>query len=558
MLKDEYLTKKKHFENRFTTLKNLRQPFEANWHEINRYFGVGTGDFDAPRQVPGAKSAFYEQNINTLPVRYVENLAASLVSTLTPSNMRWFGYEVKDETREERIYLRWCSEVILDLLNRSGLNAFLNNTFKEAALYGLNPLGMDWNSRDKMYSFFPMTIGQFWVGRGQHFSTDTLYHRFGMTLRDIVDRFGEDVLTSRMKLDLAQDRTEAVYTVVHAIEPNPRYLPAFDNAYNKKYISAYYLEDAEAQGFLEWKTTNKFPWNISSWSVDSETPYCNGIGFFALGDVKSLQTFEEDLAVASAKAINPPLKGSTSLKQKEKDISSGGITYTDDPAGFSPLFNVQYDIRSALENIQRILERLYELFYNNVFYALLNKTKTMSATEAAGITTEKMTLLGSVVERLQTTLLGPLVENAFLLAYENGMLEDEMHKMPETLRGKTLEITYHSLMAQTQSLSDLRLVDDWLQRISVLAAINPNAARKPDIMSLTDYYAKKYDIDMSMVFPNEKLEEEDKMIAQANAEQARAQQQAMAIDNVEGMAKAAKDFAVANEKNPTVEEVLNV
>ena len=403
-----------------------------------------------------------------------------------------------------------------------------------------------------------MTIGQFWIGRNDEFLVNQLYHRFGMTVREIADRFGEDKLTSQMKLDLSMDRTENVYTVVHAIEENPRYLPAFNNGYNKRYISAYYIEDANAEGFLEWKTTSKFPWNVSSWGVDSETVYCPGIGYYALGDVKSLQTYEEDLAVASAKMINPPVKGSTSLKTKEKDISAGGITYTDDPAAFTPLFQVQYDINTALQNIQRILERLYELFYNNVFYALMNKNKTMSATEAAGINTEKMTLLGAVVERLQSTLLGPLLENAFLLALENGALEDDDHKMPDSLRGKTLEVTYHSLMAQTQSLTDLRLVDDWLQRISILAAINPNAARKPDIMGLAEYYAKKYDIDLSFVVPNDVLAEQDRAAAQAAAEERAAQQAAMNIQNIEGMASAAKDFAVANEKNPNVQEILGV
>lgn len=558
MANNDYLLKKKHFENRFSTLRNMRTPYEPNWREINVYFGVGTGAWDSPTSTPRAKDPFYNKNINTLPTRYAQNLAASLVATLTPSNMRWFGYTVPDETREEQIYLRWCSEQILSLFNRSGLNSYLYNSFLETSLYGLNPLGIDWSTRENRYSFFPMSIGQFWIGRNDEFLVNQLYHRFGMTVREIADRFGEDKLTSQMKLDLTMDRTETVYTVVHAIEENPRYLPAFENGYNKRYISVYYIDDANVDGFLEWKTTSKFPWNVSTWGIDAETPYCPGIGFYALGDVKSLQTYEEDLAVASAKMINPPVKGSTSLKTKEKDIGAGGITYTDDPAAFTPLFQVQYDINTALQNIQRILERLYELFYNNVFYALMNKTKTMSATEAAGINTEKMTLLGAVVERLQSTLLGPLLENAFLLAWENGALEDESHKMPDTLRGKTLEVTYHSLMAQTQSLTDLRLVDDWLQRISILSAINPNAARKPDIMGLAEYYAKKYDIDLSFVVSDEVLAEQDRAAAAAAAEERAAQQAAMNIQNIEGMASAAKDFAVANEKNPNVQEILGV
>lgn len=555
-MNQEYLTKKKHFTKRFESLKATRQSFESNWKEINKYLGIGTGMFDLQSQNNRFRDPEYEKNINTLPIRYAQNLAASLVATLTPSNMRWFGYSVKDETREEQIYLRHCSEVILNMLNQSGLNAFLNRSFLEAALYGVNPLGLDWNAKERKFSFFPLTIGQFWIDRDENMEVNTLYHVFNMPLHKIVARFGEDVLTEKMKLDLIQDNVDTEYTILHAIEPNPRYLPSFDNGYNKRFISAYMLLDEKVDGFLEWKTTSKFPWNVSSWDIDPTTPYCPGIGYYALGDVKSLQSYEEDLAIASAKLINPPLKGSTTMKSKEKDISAGGVTYTDDPAAFTELFQVKYDINAAIVNIQRIAQRLYELFYNNVFYALLAKDKTMSATEAAGITTEKMTLLGAVVERIQSTLLGPLVENAFLIAMENNALDDEEYKMPESLKGKLLEVTYHSLMAQTQSLTDLRLFDDYLQRVSILSSINPKAARKPDVLAIADYYAKKYDIDLSLIKPNEVIEQEDAMAARAQSQAQQVQENNMNAESLKAMAGAAKDFATAQEKAPEVLEVL--
>lgn len=48
MANDDYLLKKKHFENRFGVLKTMRAPYEPSWREINVYFGVGTGSWDAP------------------------------------------------------------------------------------------------------------------------------------------------------------------------------------------------------------------------------------------------------------------------------------------------------------------------------------------------------------------------------------------------------------------------------------------------------------------------------------------------------------------------------
>ena len=130
------------------------------------------------------------------------------------------------------------------------------------------------------------------------------------------------------------------------------------------------------------------------------------------------------------------------MKKVVIDTSAESVTYTNDPNGLTPLFNVNYETREALENIQRINDRIYRMTYNDLFLAILNKDKTMSATEAAAIVKEKEAL-GAVVERFQRETLKPLIENTFLILLEQGALGE----VPPSMRGKDMSIEYQSVLS---------------------------------------------------------------------------------------------------------------
>ena len=535
---NDYLTKKKHFQNRLEILKDLRSKRETEWKEEIMYLSPDSGSFDDPSSDKwNKKEPYYKLNINTLPSFYLKNLATALVSNLTPSRVKWFNLSVDDETREESIWLTNCVKKMFTLFGNAGLYEHLYNTYLESAVFGPNVLGMQ-GDINKVYDFVPMTIGEFWLAEGENGLVNTVYRRFAMSNIQLYERFGEDNLPKKIKDELARDNTECFHNVIHAIEPNPRYLPRWDNQFNKPYISAYYLEDECADEFLEYKGMSYFPFLVARWDKVGGSVYGNGIGRFILGDVKSLQAYERDLARASKKRISPPLKGSLEMKNAVKDISAEGITYTNDPDGFTALYQVNYDTGEALNNITRIAQRIYSQTYNDLFYALLNKDKTMSATEASGIEQEKLTMLGSVVDRLQNEFLTPLVQGAFLIGLEAG----EFGQMPQSLIGKELKIRYQSLLSMAQELSDLTNVERYLQFTASAGSLNTDALKKPDMLKIMDYYAQHLGLDLTLVKTNDTVnqEKEAEMLAQQQAMQQQQQMEAL-----QAGAKAAKDYADA-------------
>ena len=533
-----YLTKRKHFENRFSVLKDNRSRLEPEWKDIRSFLAPDTGCFNDPVSDKNSnKDPYYTQNINTLPMYYINNLSTAMVSNLTPSRLKWFRLGVEDMTREESIWLTNAENKLYRLYEAAGLYENLYGTFKEAILYGCNMLGVQRDARTA-FRFIPMTVGEYWTNEGQEGVINSCYRNFALTNMQLLEKFGKENLPDKILDALEKDNTEELHTVIHCVEPNPNYLPQFKNYNNKPYLSVYYLEDEHTDRFLDFRTTSYFPFMCARWERVENNPYGVGLGRQILGDVKSLQAYERDLAKANKKMIDPPLRASNQLKNAKKDASANGITYTDDPNGFTQLYNVNYATREALENITRITQRIYQLTYNDLFYALLNKDKSMSATEAQGIQQEKMTMLGSVVERLQTEFLKNLVETTFTIAYQDGWLGTP----PQSLVGKNMRVEYTSLLAMSQDINDLSLVERYLRFVSSVAGINPVAARKPDILAMCDFYAKRLGIDQSLNVPNDVVEDQEAQAQQAQQEMQQAQIQQQ---NLVAQAKAAKDMAQA-------------
>lgn len=535
---DNYLTKRKHFTQRLDALKETRSLLEPEWKEIRSYLAPDTGCFDDPTSTAAMKKdAFYKQNVNTLPSFYFYQLAVALVMNLTPSRLHWFRLRVPDQTWEEQAFLKQAEDKMLRVFSKAGVYDHLMNMFYEAPLYGCATMGIN-EDLELGVDLVPSTIGEFWLAEDYRGVPNCIYRRFAMSAFNLQAQFGYDKCPDAVKKALDGEKYDTEYTVIHAVEQNPRFNPK--NPFNKEYISVYFCEEAkEEDGFLEYKTTKRFPFVTCRWDRYGKNPYGFGIGRRVLGDVKSLQAYEKDLAKASKKKISPPLKGSIDLKKVVIDTSAESVTYTNDPNGLSPLFNVNYETREALENIQRINDRIYKMTYNDLFLAILNKDKTMSATEAAAIVKEKEAL-GAVVERFQRETLKPLIENTFIILLEQGALGE----VPPSMRGKDMSIEYQSVLSSTQEIGDLQNIDRWLQFVSQVATINPEVSRKPDVLAIADYYADRLNIDFNLIKGNEEVQTEQQEEAEA---QAQLEQQQLAMQQAQVQAGAVKDYAQAQK-----------
>ena len=529
-----------HFKNRYEELKNARADFEPDWKQLNKFLAPSTGMLytDPANDKDKRRYTYPKDNLNGLPQRYMRNLSTALVATLCPPDSRWFGYSVPNMTDEEQSWLHKASDRVMAVFQARGISSYLEALFYEGAVYGLSCMSMEKSNKYKL-DFGNFTIGEFYLDDDFEGNENTLYHRFAMNTRQLKEWFGYEKLPQRLRDELDSGKKFTTWNVIQAIEPNPDYLPEFKNEFNKAYVSYIWLEGLNADDcVLEEKGMRDFPFIVFHWYRKINTPYTMGLGHDVLPDVKELQALERDTKRARAKKINPPLRADPSLKNSGVKVGSDDINWTNNKEGVTPLYNVNFDTQEGQAAIQDKEQKLYQLTYNYLFSQIINRNKTMSATEVNKVSQEELILLGGIVQNA-TMALGAVCERAFKLLYEQGELPENM---PESLRGKIMSTTFHSLLAQSQSLSDLKLVERWLQAMSIMAQMNPNAMRKVDVFRIADEYARRLDIDTGLVVPTEEVEKQ--IQSEINA-QREAQQQQMKADALKAMGSATKDFAEA-------------
>lgn len=540
-----------HFKNRYEELKNARADFEPDWKQLNKFLAPSTGMLytDPANDKDKRRYTYPKDNLNGLPQRYMRNLSTALVATLCPPDSRWFGYSVPNMTDEEQSWLHKASDRVMAVFQARGISSYLEALFYEGAIYGLSCMSMEKSNKHKL-DFGNFTIGEFYLDDDFEGNENTLYHRFAMNTRQLKEWFGYENLPQRLREELDSGKKFTTWNVIQAIEPNPDYLPEFKNEFNKAYVSYIWLEGLNADDcVLEEKGMRDFPFIVFHWYRKINTPYTMGLGHDVLPDVKELQALERDTKRARAKKINPPLRADPSLKNSGVKVGSDDINWTNNKEGVTPLYNVNFDTQEGQAAIQDKEQKLYQLTYNYLFSQIINRNKTMSATEVNKVSQEELILLGGIVQNA-TMALGAVCERAFKLLYEQGELPENM---PESLRGKIMNTTFHSLLAQSQSLSDLKLVERWLQAMSIMAQMNPNAIRKVDVFRIADEYARRLDIDTGLVVPTEEVEKQ--IQSEINA-QREAQQQQMKADALKAMGSATKDFAEAGTIAQQIQGVM--
>jgi len=522
-------------------LGQLRAVFDVKkkrYKELRRWLAPNTGNFeeDDPKRL---KNQYFKDIINTMPYKYNITLATMLGSNFTSPAVRWFKMNQRNKkpTREEKRYFQEVENVEYDTFEDANLHPTLNNVYLEAQTYGVGASYMVKKRSGKPMRFRPLTIGEFYIEDNVDGEVDVLYRHFTLDLRQLEQMFGLDNVPNKYKIAIMQGKYDQDVTIWHSVEPNNNYLEAWENKYNKPFVSAYFIEGCH-DGLLEMKGMSYFPYFVARWDKFGSDPYGVGVGITALGDIKMLQKYERDLAKASSKKILPNVKLPTSMRKQKTDLSAGKPIFVDGKDAVTAAFQINYDTREARENIKEIEQRLYTYFYNDVFFAMLGADKTMSATEAAARNSEKLQMLGGIVTRWQKDFLEPIITTTYIALGERGELPDA----PESLQGKTIDIDYHGTTFQSIALADLSMLERYIQLSAGVEAVKPGSLDWVNGDEIMKHIAEKMDVPVDTVNSQETV---DGIRAQRAKQQQMIAQKEQA-EAFESAGAAAKDFSQAN------------
>ncbi len=519
-LRQRYLT-------RWSQLKNDRSTWDQHWREISDYFQPRRSRWLVQDANQGRKRN--DKIINLSPLRALRIMASGMMAGITSPARKWFKLSTRIPALEHsdvvRSWLNAVEDEMFAVFAKSNTYAGLVLDYLDIGAFGTTALYLEEDDEDVVRAYvFP--LGSYCLDNSDRLRVDVCYREFGMTVRQLVKKFGFENCSLAVQQLYRERKLGAWRKVLHVIEPNEDADPRFIDNRHMPYLSVW-LELEGPTGSEEDKVLRRsgyesFPVMAPRWSTTGEDVYGHSPAMDALGDAKALQTYEMEKAKAVAKMVTPSMKGPTSLRNARVSMVAGDMTYVDETAQgrYEPAYLIDPNgVRFLGEEINRHEQRVMQAMFADLFLMFFESDRReITAEEIRARQQEKMLQLGPVLERLNDELLDPLVDRTFQIMLRRGLIPP----VPKELRGQTLRVEYISILAQAQKMLGTTAVEQLVRFIQVLAQSVPDAL---DNLA-TDRLIQRYATMLGVSPEDLKSAEEMAALRQQRAQQAAQAQQA--------------------------------
>ena len=518
--KTENYQLRQHFEQRYYSMDNERTSFLPLWQDISDHVRPNAVRINTTIKADKGRRA--DVNIidptATLASR---TLRSGLMAGLTSPARPWFKLGTPDPGLNNftpvKVWLYRADEILHDIFSKSNLYQVLPMIYGDCGDFATSCMSCLEDDKTVM-RFSHFMPGQFFIAVNNHNRCDSMYRRFPMTVRQLVQQFGDNVSpTVRGMYDAQQYESEI--EVCQAIEPNTdRDGGSFSSA-NKPTRSVWFEWGEDWGRFLRKSGFDEFPIMAPRWDLYDESCYGTASpGIDCLGSNRALQLADKRETQAVDWYVRPHYLVDSSLRQQFKGMLPGGETYVDNlaaaaHAGARPVREVNPSIKEIDIKIQRYQEFIKRCYFEEVMQTLIqgDTGDRKTAREIEEYHAEKVLILGPVMERFNDELFDPLIDRGFGICLRKGLLPPP----PQELSGQSLKVEYTSILAQAQrvlgvsniqevfgitaelSKLDPKVADKWngdeaLDTIADMYGINPNIIRgKGEVTKLRDVRAKQ-------------------------------------------------------------------
>jgi hypothetical protein len=536
--------------------------FDAHWREL--------GDWMLPRRTrfwagDKNKGGSRNQNIIDSTARFAaRTLSSGLHAGLTSPARPWMKLSTPDPELAEfgpvKAWLHVVTQRLLTVFATSNLYNVLPLVYGDMGVFGTAAMSVVDDDKD-LFRCYSYPIGSFALGQDARGLISTFVRDYRLTVRQVVEQFGVKPdgrsvdwshISTQVKALWDRSDYESPVDVTWIVKPNDyadrgrlaaKYLP---------FASCHFETQANPELFLRESGFETFPLMCPRWDITGEDTYGTDCpGLTALGDTKQLQIEQRKKGQLLAKAVDPPLRAPTSLRQQKTSLLPGDITYVDTRDGMSGLAPV-HEVR--LEGFQHLTAdigdvqyRIQRAFYEDLFLMLARSDDRLGAARPTAREIderheEKLLALGPVLERTNDELLDPLVDRIYLLMSRAGLFPEA----PSELKGVDLKVEYISILSQAQKLVGVVGQDRFLSSTASLIEVFPEIRHKIDVFQVVDNYGEMLGVDPRIVRSSDEAAE------LAGAEQQQAQDAAKA----EQMLQSAQAAKAASEAPMTGDTAL--
>lgn len=360
------------------------------------------------------------------------------------------------------------------------------------------------------------------------------------------------------------------WTIVQVMTENDQFDPTKpQKGWNQKWLSVTYelggtggqnyaystefsdllADTKERQKWLYAKPSMRKPFVVGKSDSGANYEYGEtGPTLMALGTIKSLnkKAIAKDQAIEHS--LRPPLQGPANLRKSY--ITSASNTFIPvDPTSFSQgkgqalrtIFDLNPNFPALTNDVEDLRRQVRQLYYADYLMYLTENPKTRTAEETSQVVQEQRTMIGPMLQALNTTYNVPLVENiGHYVLFDDPYMKQ--FPMPKALQGLWLRPEFISVFAQAQRAADIPAINQYMEMVEKVGQLNPAIWDKANLDRLADLYEDRLFLPPGLNRPQAEVD------AKRQAAQAQQQRQQMLEQTLPALAGAAKDAGMTAVK----------
>lgn len=513
-------------------LRTDRFPFWGLWRELadfylpKRYVWLQSAN---ERRVRQAKNPYILDSTGTSAARI---LSSGMMNGITSPSRPWIKLRVEGYYDEGGPVTVWADEVTRRLLMVMSSSNFYNALavlYLDLVVFGTAAL-LIYEDDETIIRCYNPALGEFYLSQDCKLRVDTFAREFQYTVKQIVDRFGEENCSDTVKSAWKQGGGSILkaHDIVHLIEPNIDGKSAVPSKF--PFRETYWERNINTDLVLAQRGFNEMPGIFPRWELTANDSYGTSPAMDALPDVIQLQQETKRKAQGLDKMVNPPIVADIQLQHRPTALLPNGITYVAGANSFGakPLYEIRAPIQEMTADIRDIQIRIRETFHNELFQMISQLETVRSATEIDARREEKLVLLGSVLERFENEALDPAINRIFAIMQRRGLLPDP----PAEIADAEIEIQYVSILATAQRAVAAAPTERWIQLIGGVAGAVPKVLNIPNWEELIRNYGTDIGVEARNINTRDQVE-------QMNEQQEKVDQ----VDQAAGAAGAAVEGA---------------
>ncbi len=541
------------YVERFKELDSQRTSWVEEWKLITKYIFPRRSIFlDSKGRAERVGKDIYDGTALGALNLFANGIMGYFISSSYPWFKTMLPWSEANGLPGVRAWLDQVEKILYDDFHRSNFYEETVEILKDAGALGTAALYIEEDMDENVPQFLAIHPKEFYIDVDKFGRVNTLYRRFWPKVRQMVRRFGYENCSSQVQgLYDAKKYGEAI-EVVHAVEPREDRDVHSLKTTDKKWASVYF--ELGKSHTLSEGGYDIFPFFVLRISTNSDEVYGRGPGNDSLIDVMRANRIGKDMLKYSNRAADPPMNVPEEMRNRT-DRRPGGENFYSRPDMIMQPIQTSSEFPIALDREARIAARIEDHFMVD-FFLMLQRVGVgkMTATEVMERQAEKAAVLGTLIGRIASDFLDPVIQAMFAFAMRAGRIPVPPQSLAVWMNQRgiqkgTLKVEYIGPLAQAQR--KFHVTQGTVQALNVVL---PYAKFHPEILDIYNWDEIGRDISEAQGMPARLILDDNQLQALREAK-AKAQQEAAQMQNAMAGADAYQKMTKAPEQGSPIQDI---